>query len=41
MHPVSAFVNEGVDAGFSVRRMGEEHGPTDDALPLLSILFGA
>jgi len=41
MHPVSEFVNEGVDAGFSVRQMGEWHGPTDDAPRLLSILFGA
>ena len=41
MHPVSEFVNEGVDAGFSVRRMGEWHGPTDDVPRLLSILFGA
>jgi malonyl-CoA O-methyltransferase len=40
-HPVSAFVNEGLDAGFSVRRMGEWHGPDDDMPRLLSILFGA
>jgi malonyl-CoA O-methyltransferase len=40
-HLVSEFVNEGLDAGFSVRRMGEWHGPHDDVPWLLSILFGA
>jgi malonyl-CoA O-methyltransferase len=40
-HPVSEFVNEGLDAGFSVRRMGEWHGPDDEVPRLLSILFGA
>jgi malonyl-CoA O-methyltransferase len=40
-HPVSEFVNEGLGAGFSVRRMGEWHGPDDDVPRLLSILFGA
>lgn len=38
-HPVSEFVNEGLDAGFSVREMGEWYGPEDDAPRLLSILF--
>jgi malonyl-CoA O-methyltransferase len=40
-HPVSEFVNEGLDAGFSVRRMGEWHGPDDEVPRLLSIRFGA
>jgi malonyl-CoA O-methyltransferase len=40
-HPVSEFVNEGLDAGFSVRRMGEWNGPDDDVPRLLSILFEA
>jgi malonyl-CoA O-methyltransferase len=40
-HPVSEFVNEGLGAGFSVRRMGEWHGPDDDGPRLLSIRFGA
>lgn len=40
-HPVSEFVNEGLDAGFSVRRMGEWDGPDDDVPRLLSILFRA
>jgi malonyl-CoA O-methyltransferase len=40
-HPVSEFVNEGLDAGFSVRRMGEWHGPGDDVPRLLSVRFEA
>lgn len=40
-HPVSEFVNEGLGAGFSMRRMGEWNGPDDDMPRLLSILFGA
>jgi malonyl-CoA O-methyltransferase len=40
-HPVSEFVNEGLDAGFSVRRMGEWYGPDDNVPRLLSIRFAA
>jgi ubiquinone/menaquinone biosynthesis C-methylase UbiE len=40
-HPVSEFVNEGLAAGFSVRRVGERYGVDDDVPRLLSILFGA
>lgn len=40
-HPTSAFVNEGIDAGFTVRRMEEWRGPDDEAPRLLSIRFGA
>lgn len=40
-HPVSEFVDEGLDAGFCVRRMGEWHGADDDVPRLLSILFEA
>ena len=36
-HPISAFVNAGNDAGFTVRRMGEWHGPDDDVPRLLSM----
>jgi malonyl-CoA O-methyltransferase len=38
-HPVSEFVNEGLDAGFVVREMGEWYGPDDDLPRLLTILF--
>ena len=41
VHPVSDFVNAGVEAGFSVRRMGEWRGPEDEVPRLLSILFEA
>jgi len=40
-HPVSEFVNEGLDAGFSVRRMGEWYRPDDEVPRLLSIRFEA
>jgi ubiquinone/menaquinone biosynthesis C-methylase UbiE len=40
-HPTSAFVNTGIDAGFTVRRMGEWRGPDDEAPRLLSIRFRA
>ena len=40
-HPVSAFVNEGIGAGFTVRRMGEWRGPDDETPRLLSIRFRA
>ena len=40
-HPVSEFVNEGLDAGFAVREMGEWYGADDDGPRLLSILFEA
>jgi len=39
-HPVSPFVNEGLAAGFSVRRMGEGYGSDDDVPRLPSFLFG-
>lgn len=38
-HPVSEFVNEGLDAGFAVREMGEWYGADDDVPRLLSALF--
>lgn len=40
-HPVSEFVNEGLDAGFGVQKMGEWGSPDDDVPRLLSILFRA
>lgn len=40
-HPVVDFVSAAIDAGFSVRRMGEWHGPEDDVPRLASIRFEA
>ena len=38
-HPVSEFVNEGLDVGFAVREMGEWYGTNDDLPRLMTILF--
>jgi len=38
-HPVSEFVNEGLNAGFSVREIWERYGAGDDLPRLLTILF--
>lgn len=40
-HPVSEFVNAGVEAGFAVRRMGEWRAEGDERPRLLSIQFEA
>jgi ubiquinone/menaquinone biosynthesis C-methylase UbiE len=40
-HPVSEFVNTGIEAGFAVRRMGEWRADGDDRPRLLSIQFEA
>ena len=40
-HPVSEFVNTGVEAGFAVREMGEWRAEGDEHPRLLTIRFGA
>jgi malonyl-CoA O-methyltransferase len=40
-HPVSKFVNAGVEAGFAVREMGEWWAEGDEMPRLLTIRFGA
>ena len=40
-HPVSAFINTGVKAGFAVREMGEWRADGDDRPRLLSLQFEA
>jgi malonyl-CoA O-methyltransferase len=40
-HPVSEFVNAGVEAGFAVREMGEWRAEGDEHPRLLTIRFGA
>ena len=40
-HPVSEFVNAGVEAGFAVREMGEWRAEGDEYLRLLTVRFGA
>jgi malonyl-CoA O-methyltransferase len=40
-HPVSEFVNVGVEAGFAVREMGEWRAEGDEPPRLLTIRFGA
>jgi malonyl-CoA O-methyltransferase len=40
-HPVSEFVNTGVEAGFAVREMGEWRADGDELPRLLAIRFGA
>jgi SAM-dependent methyltransferase len=39
-HPVSEFVNAGVEAGFAVREMGEWRAVGDEHPRLLTIRFG-
>ncbi len=39
-HPVSEFVNAGVEAGFAVREMGEWRAEGDEYLRLLTVRFG-
>jgi malonyl-CoA O-methyltransferase len=40
-HPVSEFVNAGVEAGFAVREMGEWQAEGDEHPRLLTVRFGA
>jgi hypothetical protein len=40
-HPVSEFVNVGLDTGFAVREMGEWRADGNEQPQLLSIRFGA
>lgn len=40
-HPVSAFVNAGIETGFAVQEMGEWRGDGDEQPRLLTIRFGA
>jgi SAM-dependent methyltransferase len=39
-HPVSAFVNAGIETGFAVQRMGEWRAEDDERPQLLTIRFG-
>jgi len=40
-HPVSEFVNAGIEAGFAVREMGEWRADGDEQPRLLTVRFGA
>ncbi|ETW94045.1 MAG: hypothetical protein ETSY1_36570 [Candidatus Entotheonella factor] len=39
LHPVSDYTNQGIEAGFTLRRMGEWHSASDTVPRLLTLLF--